>query len=166
MLSEGGAASSCDDSDESTVAEDGDEPGDAGAGPGVSGAASSSSGYVVTIDNCLNVYHANRDAVFEALPLFTVTPQWDVQELGSAGSPLRTLGRIRCIQGSSLRVDCRRHSFNGVKCKCHIDIHDNFWTLDAFLVKWLIHGLTIPEGSEGADEHMHIGKNKAREASL
>ena len=70
------------------------------------------------------------------------------------------LGIIRCVDGSSLRIDCcihRKCGKNDKHCKLHIDIpagENMMFKVDALLHKWLLSGNAIDK-----DAHNQLGKD-------
>ena len=60
------------------------------------------------------------------------------------------LAKVRCIQGSSLRGDCRIHAKGprGV-CKIHLDTFGQFEACQSAILRWGVHGVAC-----SYDEHM------------
>ena len=101
----------------------------------------------MTLENCIeSLAHVRTlGELGRELPDITVNDQWEVLH---RMRPNR-IGKIRCIMGSSLRVDCDIHKD---KCKLHIDIKAKFEWAQCELVKWVAHGLVVPT----KEEHMNV----------
>ena len=75
--------------------------------------------------------------VEEALPQFVCSDQrWETR----VRETKELLGKVRCIQGVSLRADCRVHRHPAGPYKCHIDIKGDFVRADAEITKCLVAG--------------------------
>lgn len=98
-----------------------------------------------TAANCMTFLHVleSTDAVTHMLPDFVMTPAWDVKCVSTG----RMLAKIRCINGSSLRIDCKAEGH--VRCKAHADIKGDFIKLNVALMLWAIAGSCM-----SADQHL------------
>ena len=98
----------------------------------------------VTLGNCIETLAHVRtlDELRRELPDVSVNHRWEAMH------SLRThrLGKVRCVVGSSLRIDCGVH---GSPCKLHIDIDADFEWAQCQLVKWAAHGLATTREEHG-----------------
>ena len=101
-----------------------------------------------TLANCLRMFPRfhSLESLFEAYPDFRITNQWAIERrpFGAASE----IGRIRCIQGASLRMYCGLHKAvkrNGksVPCKCIVTIGGDFVRAQVILVLWLMAGISV-----------------------
>lgn len=77
----------------------------------------------------------------EKLPNYEIGKSWTIMRK----VPELPLGKIRCIQGASFRMDCRCHTAAGAglpKCKMHIGINANWEAAQCLLQRWAMHGLS------------------------
>lgn len=96
----------------------------------------------ISAENCMQTLrdvHTSK-GVEDELPDFVCSGRGWQTSIRSTGE---VLGKVRCIQGRSMRADCTRHSHKGVPCKVHCDIGGQFARLDAELSKWLIAGSAV-----------------------
>ena len=136
-----------DDEDEDEERDEASAEGEEVREPAGQPAAASSSHSLpppVTLDNCIRTLaHVKREEELRReLPDVSVNERW---EIWHRLHPAR-LGKIRCIMGESLRVDCDVHKQG---CKLHIDIRREFEWAQCQLVKWIAQGL-----SSTKDEHV------------
>jgi hypothetical protein len=76
----------------------------------------------------------NIDMLFARMPDFEMNSRWEITHKPDN----QVIGKIRCIQGESLRIDCR--CGHVVPCKMHIGIHGRFEMAQCWLIRWLIFG--------------------------
>ena len=113
----------------------------------------------VTARNCLTtLQHVKRAADLGAsLPDYEISNfRWETKIVSTG----EVLGKVRMIQGNSLRADCRRHGCSGgsgIKCKMHCDLKGRWEELDALMGKWLVSGaaMTAEEHMDSAQRLMH-----------
>jgi hypothetical protein len=103
----------------------------------------------VTPANCIETLWRLRlsKEVVAKLPNFFDAPSWEVKKMDE--KPPRSLSKTRCIQGTSLRTDCKVHA----KCKLHIDVRGDLFGADAASHRWGIAGCAMTR-----DEHMAAAK--------
>lgn len=121
-----------------------------------SGVAASSSSAPVAIANppvsAATCWHALRGVqtaaeVQQRLPGFVCSnSRWETT-IAATGE---VLGKVRMIDGKSLRADCRRHHAKGRPCKLHCNIVGRYHHLDAELSKWLVAGSAMSEAEHRA----------------
>ena len=108
----------------------------------------------VTPANCLRTLRHVRTIaeVNERLPAFHCSdPGWRTKVRATG----EVLGVVRCIGGSSMRADCRKHKLPGGKaCKVHCNILGRWDALDSELAKWLVAGSVM-----SADEHQSAAQS-------
>jgi hypothetical protein len=117
------------------------------------GSSSSSAGppAQVAAENCSQTLQHVRTVkeVQELLPDFFTNIGWEVRQR----SLNKKLGKIRCIQGSSLRIDCFCHPGATPRCKLHLDIQGKYEQCQVWLHLWAVQGTTCT----GA-EHIVLAK--------
>ena len=90
-------------------------------------------------------HNYDLDFLMMAFPAFKLTPDWHFVRTSNDGTPPQRIGRIRCIDGVSLKTTCllpghgtRESPFGD--CKCHLQVYGNFMQCQAAIVKWFIDG--------------------------
>lgn len=138
--------------DNSCSEEEAQSEGEEASGEQMADAAPEDIEVPIAATNCIDRLWrcAHPDEVFAALPEFAFASGWTV--IKRDGGANRLLGKIKCIQGSSLRADCRIHA----RCKLHLNISGHFAATDAAVVRWCIAGSAL-----SAEEH-----NQAAAASV
>ena len=112
----------------------------------------------ITARNCLTTLRGVKRSCDLAphLPEFECSnASWETR-VRSTGE---VLGKVRMIQGLSLRGDCRLHRptpEQPTRCKMHCDIKGKWEELDSLMSKWFVAGsaMTREEHSESAAELM------------
>ena len=132
--------------------------------------SSSSAGPAPSADNCLRTLAHVRSLseLFLHLPNFQINAQWEVRRAPFAASD--RIGKVRCIQGQSLRVDCDLHKpkdapeeakasmGKNARCKLHIMISGRFEEAQCVLARWCAFGTTC-----GHAAHWEASRDCARE---
>lgn len=148
------------DSDDDVSSSDGEPFDDAGGGSSASGAAASSSSAPaapIAIGatpplSAATCWHSLKDVetaagVQQHLPAFVCSnARWETT-IAESGE---VLGKVRIIDGRSLRSDCRRLGGKGKRCKIHCDILGRHHRLDAELAKWLVAGSAMSDAEHRA----------------
>ena len=126
------------------------------APPPVAGPSSSPPSPPVTPSNVLEVL---RDvdclADVEARAGYFFNNAWELRRRAAPSDA--PLTKVRCIQGASLRADCKIHAKGdrGV-CKIHLDTFGEFEACQAAILRWGVHGV-----DRSYDEHIAAAMSEA-----